>query len=185
MTPCTLQLSSGIRYFDEYLGFVLLALSAWFTLAASLLKILLVSISKAANCRCVDIDIYRSIGTDAWGGMWSSLEVSLDVVAACLPVIAPGLLKMARQGSFSWSHVRSSLLRSARNSTVDAGFHGLNQGAGDRSMERMISSEQGRKSEDKPRLDKTLAPPPKLEGDNHEDLELGHRPAGTGVFGTV
>ena len=117
--------------------------------------------------------------------MWSSLEVSLDVVAACLPVIAPGLLKMARQGSFSWSHLRPSLLRSAKNSTVDASFHGLNQRVGERSMERMISSEQRRKSEDKPTLHKTLTPPSKLEGDSREDLELGQRSAGTGVFGTV
>ena len=116
--------------------------------------------------------------------MWSSLEVSLDVVAACLPVIAPGLLKMARQGSFSWSHVRSSLLRSAKHSTDDAGFHGLNQGVGNRSMERMISSEQARKGEDKRTLNKTLTPPT-LEGHGREDLELGERPAGTGVFGTV
>ena len=111
--------------------------------------------------------------------------MSLDVVAACLPVIAPGLLRMARQGSFSWSHVRSSLLRSAKTSTVDAGFDGLNQGAGDRSMERMISPEQARMSEDKGRLDKTLNSPPKLGGHGREDLELGQRPPGTGVFGTV
>ncbi len=117
--------------------------------------------------------------------MWSSVEVSLDVVAACLPVIAPGLLKMARQGSFSWSHLRSSLLRSAKNNTVDAGFHGLNQGAGNRSMERMISSEQGRKSAGKPRLDTTLTPLPNSEGDIREDLELGQRSAGTGVLDTV
>ena len=154
-------------------------------MGAFLLKISLVSISGAANGRCVDINIYRSIGTDAWGGMWSSLEVSLDVVAACLPVIAPGLLKMARQGSFSWSHLRSSLLHSARNSTVDASSHGLNQRAGDRSMERMISPEQGCENEDKPRLDKTLIPRSKLEGDSGEDLELGQRPTGTGALGTA
>ena len=143
------------------------------------------SLSGAADGRCVDIKIDRSIGTDAWGGMWSSLEVSLDVVAACLPVIAPGLLKMARQGSFSWSHLRSSLLRSAKSSTVDASFHGPNQRAEDRSMEHMISPEQGRKNEDKPRFDKPFAVPSHLDGDSREDLELSQRPAGTGALGTV
>ena len=49
----------------------------------------------------------------------------------------------------------------------------------------MIGPEQGRKSEDKPRIDKTLMPRSKLEGDSHEDLELGQKPAGTGTLGTV
>ena len=49
----------------------------------------------------------------------------------------------------------------------------------------MISSAQGRKSEDKQRLDKTLTPPPMLEGDSSEDIELGQRPAGTEVLVTV
>ena len=111
--------------------------------------------------------------------------MSLDVVAACLPVIALGLLKMARQGTFSWSHLRSSLLRSAKHNTIDASCNDLDQRAADRSMERMVSPEQGRNSEGKPRLDKTLTPPPILEGDSREDLELRQRPAGTGVFDIV
>lgn len=50
--------------------------------------------------------------------MWSSLEVSLDVVAACLPVIAPGLYRLARTGALSWSHVMSMLMHPSRNRTV-------------------------------------------------------------------
>ena len=54
--------------------------------------------------------------TDAWGGLWSSMEVSLDVVAACLPVIAPGILKLVRQGNLPWSGLRSSGARQTHES---------------------------------------------------------------------
>ena len=42
--------------------------------------------------------------------MWSSLEVSLDVVAECLPVIAPGLYRVFRSGGLNWSHLKPSYL---------------------------------------------------------------------------
>lgn len=81
--------------------------------------------------------------------MWSSLEVSLDVVAACLPAIAPGFLKMARQGSFSWPHPRTSLLRSNNNITENASFQEAKHDGGDISMERMVNTKQSNKVENK------------------------------------
>ena len=106
--------------------------------------------------------------------MWSSLEVSLDVVAACLPVIAPGFLKMARQGSFSWPHARTSLLRPNNNITENASFQEAKHDGGDISMERMVNTEQSNKVENRPSsIDlQTLA---RIGDDNHEDIELGGR----------
>ena len=106
--------------------------------------------------------------------MWSSLEVSLDVMAACLPVIAPGFLKMARQGSFSWSHLRTSLLRSNNNITENASFQEAKYNGGDISMERIVNTEQSNKVEDRPSsIDlQTLS---RIGNENYEDIELGGR----------
>ena len=46
------------------------------------------------------------------------MEVSLDVVAANLPVVAPGLFKLFRSGGWSWSHIRSSFQRSSKNKSL-------------------------------------------------------------------
>ena len=50
--------------------------------------------------------------------MWSGIEVSLDVVASNLPVIAPGLLKVARSTTAKWSNIRTGLFRSSRGKTT-------------------------------------------------------------------
>ena len=61
--------------------------------------------------------------TDAWGGLWSSIEVSLDVVGACLPVVAPGIVKMTRQRDFSWLNLRSSRWASDAKHTEHSNPH--------------------------------------------------------------
>ena len=89
------------------------------------------------------INAHTPIGTDAWGGMWSSLEVSLDVVAACLPVIAPGIYRLARSGALSWSNILSSLLgtRLSKNMTSNnkkSNIDNWRQRGRDQSTERMV-----------------------------------------------
>ncbi|KAL8739217.1 MAG: hypothetical protein Q9181_000108 [Wetmoreana brouardii] len=77
--------------------------------------------------------------TDAWGGLWSSMEVSLDVVAANLPVIAPGFLKLTRQRKLSWAHLRSILTRGSETRNVRSeSLENLKKRGEDVEMERMV-----------------------------------------------
>ena len=118
--------------------------------------------------------------------MWSSLEVSLDVVAACLPVIAPGLLKMARQGAFAWLHLRSALLRSAKNHTVDASSRHIDHQGEDMSMERIVNVERGHRDAgeggDSTNFQEALPSPPSVEPQSREDLEVALDIARLGTF---
>lgn len=117
--------------------------------------------------------------TDAWGGLWSSMEVSLDVFAACLPVIAPGFLKLARQGRLSWASVRSLLTKTSKNRTSRSeSLENLKPPGKDIRLERMTvpTSEDVEPA----KLAPMRGPMARTTSSQaREDLELGKRPVGT------
>ena len=116
--------------------------------------------------------------TDAWGGLWSSMEVSLDVVAACLPVIAPGFLKLARQGKISWAGLRSLLFSASRNRTTRSeSLEDLKPTGGDIELERMVGTADGADVPGK--VAPAREPLARTSSSQaREDVELGKRASG-------
>ncbi|KAL9601619.1 MAG: hypothetical protein Q9179_002817 [Wetmoreana sp. 5 TL-2023] len=113
----------------QKLGFILIFCLGGFVCIVSIIRLVYIG-------RITADDITWS---DTWGGLWSSMEVSLDVVAANLPVIAPGLLKLSRQRKLSWAHLRSILTRGSRTrKSRSESLENLKQTGEDVEMERMV-----------------------------------------------